>query len=112
MADYDAILQAIKSLETLVQHQYEAFNKRMDDQEQDLATHMREETSQIATFMKAFPASDPIAHCAAHLEWIEEVRQRKEFYAKMRFELARWGLLGLIGWLAIQAWHGFLKGPH
>ena len=62
--------------------------------------------------MGGFPGEDPISHCLVHLEWIEEVKERKEFWKKMRFELARWGLFGLIGWLAMQAWTGFLKGPH
>jgi hypothetical protein len=101
MSDLDAILAAVKATHELVAQQ----GQRLQD-------HITEEESTLKRFIAGFPGEDPVSHCAAHLEWIEEVKERKEFYRKMRFELARWGLLGFLGWAFFQLWSGFLKGPH
>lgn len=94
MSDSDAILQAIRSLQAM------------------LEAHIGEETRQIERFMAGFPDGDPLAHRSAHETWIEESVARKEFWKKMKFELAKWGLFGFLGWAVYQLWAGFLKGPH
>lgn len=93
MSDNEAILQAIKATHSMLER------------------HIEEETVQIGRFMAGFPNGDPISHCNAHTEWIEQVMERKEFWKKMRFELVKWGLFGFLGWALFQLWTGFLHGP-
>lgn len=76
--------------------------------------HRRAEmsSSQIEELRHAFPADDPAGHRAYHDEVIATARARKEFYQKLLFELAKWGLLGFVGWLFVSGWRDFLKGPN
>lgn len=60
----------------------------------------------------AFPADDPAGHRAYHDEVIAIARARKEFWQKLLFELAKWGLLGFVAWLVLAGWRDFLKGPN
>lgn len=66
---------------------------------------------QIVELRHAFPADDPAGHRAYHDEVINIARARKEFWQKLLFELAKWGLLGFLGWMLIAGWRDFLKGP-
>lgn len=61
--------------------------------------------------LRAFPADDPAGHRAYHDELIAAEKARKEFWQKLFFELAKWGLLGFAGWLIVAGWSALLKGP-
>jgi len=76
--------------------------------------HRRAELSaaQIDDLRHAFPADDPVGHRAYHDEVIATARARKEFYQKLLFELAKWGLLGFVGWMFVSGWRDFLSGPN
>jgi len=50
-------------------------------------------------------------HREAHEVWIAESIARKEFWNKMKFELAKWGFIGFLGWGLVQLWLGVLHGP-
>ena len=81
-----------------------------------LEQHMTEDTSLLANEIKslmdkAFPNGDPDGHKAAHEAWIRKVEARTEFFKKLTFELSKYGLLGLVGWLALTIWKGILVGP-
>ena len=67
---------------------------------------------QIVELRHAFPADDPAGHRAYHDEVIAIARARKEFWQKLLFELAKWGLLGFVAWLVLAGWRDFLKGPN
>lgn len=67
---------------------------------------------QIVELRHAFPADDPVGHRAYHDEVINIARARKEFYQKLLFELAKWGLLGFVGWMFVSGWRDFLRGPN
>ncbi|MGL4265158.1 MAG: hypothetical protein ACRCTX_26340 [Afipia sp.] len=67
---------------------------------------------QVQELRHAFPADDPAGHRAYHDEVIAIARARKEFWQKLLFELAKWGLLGFVAWLVLAGWRDFLKGPN
>lgn len=82
-----------------------------------LTKHMTEETKELAEAIKklmddSFPDGDPSGHRRAHEVRIKREEERAEFWKKMRLELGKWGLLGLVGWLVVVAWQAFLQGPH
>lgn len=60
---------------------------------------------------EAFPEGDPKSHREAHEAAMQIVRDRREFWKKMLFEITKLGLVGLLGWLIWVAWIAFLKGP-
>ena len=76
-----------------------------------LADLQKIEDRLLRIMRQAYPGEDPDGHRRYHEEVIEEVKQRKEFWKKMLFELTKYGLLGFVGWLFVQVWSGALKGP-
>lgn len=81
-----------------------------------LTTHMNAETHELAeaitSLMKeAFPDGDPDGHRRRHELELEELKEKTEFWKKMRLALAQWGLIGFVGWLFITGWNAFLLGP-
>lgn len=76
-----------------------------------IENHMKGEEHLLKLFERAFPNGDPVGHCNWHEEEIDRIRSRKEFWKKMTFELAKWGLVGFLGWVVLQLWSGALKGP-
>lgn len=54
---------------------------------------------------------DYAGHAAAHKAWIEAQKARKEFWAKLTFELTKYGLIGLVGYLVVNViWPAIVKG--
>jgi len=88
-----------------------------------LSNHMHDETLELAEavtalMVKAFAGGDPGVHKAWHEAQIQEAlaraeaaRVKKEFWGKLMFELAKFGLLGFVGWVVLTLWRGFLVGP-
>lgn len=78
----------------------------------DLRAHTEGEEARLEAIMqRAFPGGDPIGHRSAHEAQMQAVLDRAAFWKKMRFEITKYGLLGLVGWLVYAAWLAFLRGP-
>lgn len=60
----------------------------------------------------AFPDGDPEGHKRHHLAVIQAAEERAEFWKTMRKEVGKWGLISVLGFLALAAWNAFLQGPH
>ena len=81
-----------------------------------LSVHMTNETKELADAMadiltKSFPEGDAPGHRVLHEAQIAAMAAKAEFWKKLVFEITKYGLIGLIGWLAFVAWTAFLKGP-
>ena len=81
-----------------------------------LSKHMTSETLQLAEEItklmnKAFPEADPEGHRAAHEAWIRKAEKQAAFWDKMLFEITRWGIIGVLGWVIYSLWKSFLTGP-
>lgn len=82
-----------------------------------LTKHMTDETMELAQEISklmaaAFPEGDPTGHRKHHEAVIAKAEARAAFWRKMLEEITKYGLIGLIGWLALTAWSAFLQGPH
>ena len=83
---------------------------------EELATHISNEPEDWAKVIKkisesAFPDGDADGHRKAHEAQMNAIMNRAEFWRKMAFEITKYGLIGVIGWLAFHAWLAFLRGP-
>jgi hypothetical protein len=67
--------------------------------------------SGLAGLKAGFPGDDPNGHRAYHESVIRRAEERADFWRKLNFELAKWGLLLFLAWLLIAGWKDFLKGP-
>ena len=81
-----------------------------------LSAHIdREETMLLEATERltktAFPDGDPDGHRRAHEAWIKSQEQKAEFWEKMKTEVYKWGIIGVLGFLATAAWVALTKGP-
>ena len=65
----------------------------------------------IDRLMSAFAEDDPIAHREYHELLIKIVRDRSEFWSKMRWHLVEVGIFSFLAWAGYQLWKAFLMGP-
>lgn len=67
----------------------------------------------LAILMKdAFPEGDPDGHRKHHEAVIKAAEAKAEFWEKMRYEIAKYGLIGFLVWAGGYLWLGLLQGPH
>lgn len=100
----------ILTLISQIQNNQEILNDKLN-KHINLETHELAEA--ITSLMKgAFPDGDPEGHRRRHELELEQLKERVEFWKKMRLSLAQWGLLGFIGWAGVALWNTFLMGPH
>ena len=81
-----------------------------------LTEHIAEETEEFKLLIKSafacsFPAGDAEGHRKVHEADIQRALDRAEFWKKMLYEITKYGLLGVLGWIAIQLWVAFVNGP-
>ncbi len=86
-------------------------NEAVRDTANELRAHADGETARIAAIAAGFPDGDPDGHRRYHEAEIKRIERRADFWQKMRLELAKWGLIGFLGWAAVSLWQEFLKGP-
>ena len=85
-------------------------------QGQTLTDHIATEPEEWAELLKdtlvcAFPGGDAEGHRRYHEETISAIEARSKFWKQMLFEVTKYGLFGVIGWLAYTVWVAFLHGP-
>lgn len=86
------------------------------DLKQKLTEHIQMEEDMTATLIKnlsvqSFPDGNPDLHRMYHEAVIKREEEKALFWKKMLFELVKWGLLGFLGWMVVEAWIAFLRGP-
>lgn len=55
-------------------------------------------------YESGFPGDDPVGHRQYHESLIERNKAYTDLGRKLLFELAKWGLIGFIGWLLVAGW--------
>ena len=59
----------------------------------------------FARVTSAFPSGDMDGHCNYHKEVIEQMKTKKEFWTKLRYEIYRWGVIGVLIFFISQLAH-------
>ena len=108
----DVILTLLETIHADVQD-VKASQKTMDA---TLTAHIETEPAEWAELLKdlsknAFPSGDPEGHRKFHEDEMAMVAARAEFWKKMLFEVSKYGVIGVVGWLAYTVWAAFLHGP-
>jgi len=62
-------------------------------------------------YERSFPDGDPEGHRHHHELVIKREEERLEFWMTMKKEVTKWGLVGVLGFLAVAAWNAILIGP-
>jgi hypothetical protein len=100
-----ALLILVQQVHTDVQ----LFGRQLEEQRHTEALLLAEAVADL--MLKAFPEGDPEGHRKDHEAQLRAVEARAEFWRKMLFEISKYGLLGVVGWLAVKIWVAFLAGP-
>ncbi|NMG64872.1 hypothetical protein GPA19_07930 [Azoarcus indigens] len=80
--------------------------------DQQLARRLDERLGSMEDLIRSgFPDGDPAGHCRYHEAEMARIEARAAFWSKLRFELAKWGLLGFLGWCVFALWRAALVGP-
>ncbi len=88
----------------------------LDRMNEKLSNHINNETTELANeiarvMLKAFPRGDPDAHRLHHELAIQKAEAKAKFWQTMSTEIAKWGLIGFLGWAGFALWKTFLMGP-
>lgn len=104
-ADTAALLVLVQQVHDDVQ----VFSRRLDDQRHAESLALAEA---VATLMiKSFPEGDAEGHRKMHEAEMKAVEARAEFWKKLLFEITKYGIFGVLGWLALKIWVALLAGP-
>lgn len=88
----DAVILLLQKVHDKV----EGMDKMLSDHISDEPLVLAEEIAKLMN--KSFPQGDPEGHRAYHEASIRAAKDRADFWAKMKFEISKWGLLGFLGW--------------
>lgn len=72
---------------------------------------MRTVEERLEALEKAFPNSDPEGHRRYHEAEIRKLHEHTERMASLKYEVAKWAVLAIIGWAAVALWGVFVRGP-
>lgn len=78
---------------------------------QGMLTELAALSAKTDRFLAAFPDGDPKSHCEYHELVISTMRDKHDFWKKMRYDLIRWGVFGFALWGLYALWRAFLLGP-
>lgn len=97
----EAMLAAISAQTEAIMAMRKELSDRIASEPEDIAEAVRAAVSEMVA--TAFPKGsdgkpDLVGHCGAHQAEIDSYKARKEFWQKLMFELAKWGLIGFALW--------------
>ncbi|MBV5297858.1 MAG: hypothetical protein JZU64_06865 [Rhodoferax sp.] len=89
---------------------------KLEKLDEKLTSHITNENNELANeiarvILKAFPYGDPDAHRLHHELAIQKAKSSAKFWQTMSTEIAKWGLIGFLGWAGFALWKTFLMGP-
>ncbi len=80
--------------------------------DQQLARRLDERMGPMEDLIRSgFPDGDPTGHRRYHEAEMARIEARAAFWEKMRFELAKWGLIGFAAWALQALLRAVLSGP-
>ena len=104
-------LESVEQIQQLIHKIYESTNAteaRVSNLMISFSSYAAKQ-DRIAT---GFPADDPDGHRRAHELFIEQARDKAEFWKKMRDEVAKYGAIGVVGFICFWVWIGIKNELH
>lgn len=74
----------------------------------ELNQHIEDETKLI---IRGFPEEDLDAHRMGHELQNKLLTEKADFWAKLRISVTSWGMIGVLGFIAVTVWKAFILGP-
>ncbi len=105
----DSMAALISLIEQLTERVHE-MSEKLDKHVASLPAEREQIIKNVLT--EALPGGDTVGHRRYHEDVMASLEARTAFWIKMRDELAKWGLIGFLGWAGYALWVAFLQGPH
>jgi hypothetical protein len=70
-----------------------------------IRTDVKSIQAMLTRYAAGFPGDDPDGHRKYHETLIERNKAYTDLGRKLLFELAKWGLIGFLGWMLVAGWH-------
>ena len=117
MDRYDQILHKINMTTLASEKRHDDTHDRIDGLTSTITQFMTEQAGFISAIKKAFPKDDDghpdyDGHRSAHLSWIKDSAEEKEFKSYVKKVVTGAVAIALLSWLASVIWPAFLMGPH
>lgn len=107
----DAVTAQLLSMFQALQEQNAIAHAKDREVVQGMLKELSALSAKTDRFLSAFPDGDPKSHCEYHELVIATMRDKREFWKKLRYDIVRWGVAGLLVWAAYALWRAFLLGP-
>lgn len=103
----DVMLTLLQNIHDDVKRMDERLESHIDEEEELMERH----TAEIVALQAAFPRGDMAGHQLYHASIIQRNDWISQVCKDITKEIAKYGLIGALGWLAYHAWVDFLAGP-
>ena len=114
----DAIVAEVLKMLRGIDEKQDVLSAKQTDLFKTISDHVNTEegdwrtmNDKLTQLTEAIPEGDMKGHHDYHTSVIDRNRWITQLCKKLFEELAKYGLLGFLGWLGYQAWIGFLAGP-
>ena len=111
IADLHKRLESVESIQQLIHKIYESTNAT-ESRVSNLMISFSSYAAKQDRIATGFPLDDPDGHRRAHEMFIEQARDRAQFWKKMRDEVSKYGLLGVVGFICLWIWVGIKNEVH
>jgi hypothetical protein len=78
------------------------------DMRTELGVHIKEEMHLIT---HAFPEGDADGHRRAHEAWVMKAEAQAKVWEDLKSSVIKWGVIGVLTFLAVAGWKSFILGP-
>jgi hypothetical protein len=97
-------------------NRHEATQEKVKHLTDSINAFMEGQSAFISAIIRAFPKDDEgkpdyDGHRSAHLSWISDAKEAKEFKRFLRNTILGAAAVGVTSFVAIATWAAFLKGP-
>lgn len=104
--------KAIDRIEGSMRYNHATLTESIQRTEKKVIEHEERETAELRSALEAVvPDGDIEGHRRHHEALIKKAEESAEFWATMRKEIVKYGLIGFIGWAGFYLWQAFLLGP-
>lgn len=96
-------IESIEATQQMIHKIYER-TERTDERVSNLVVSFSSYAAKQEDAISGFPDNDPDGHRRAHEAMIALAQRRARFYDMALSEATRWGMLGVLGFLAASVW--------
>jgi hypothetical protein len=111
ISDLHRRLESVESIQQLIHKIYESTNST-EQRVTNLMISFSSYSAKQDLIANGFPNSDPEGHRKAHELFIKHAEAKAVFWGKMRDEAAKYGILGVLGFILMAVWIAIKNEVH